>query len=352
MENGTPPGQALLADWLTFSQVQARSLAVLRQEIKRTSDMVENSTLEISSGFRDLASSAHVQSCRVQDIIASANRVVVDGEVIPFDRVMLSMQEILVQMVNNIVTLSMQAMRMVYLLDDVVHDVEEVEKCIGDIGEINQQTSFLALNASIEAARAGAAGTTFHVVAGEVRQLSAGTGALAERMRLTVGAVAQGVRRGYDILRTIAETDLSPQLLAKERIDLAMSSLIQQSEHFADVLADAAGASEGISANIGKIITRMQFQDLAKQRLDHIVDGMEVMEAGIVDLDKATIAALPADFTAPQSPAWLEDLISAQQLPDARNRFLRQMLLGGTALDETGALDLPGAADDDQVELF
>jgi len=278
--------------------------------------------------------------------------VVVDGEVIPFDRVMLSMQEILVEMVNNIVTLSMQAMRMVYLLDDVVHDVEEVEKCIGDIGEINQQTSFLALNASIEAARAGAAGTTFHVVAGEVRQLSAGTGALAERMRVTVGAVAQGVRRGYDILRTIAETDLSPQLLAKERIDLAMSSLIQQSEHFADVLSDAAGASEAISGNIGQIITRMQFQDLAKQRLDHIVDGMTVMEAGLTDLDKDSIAALPPDFTPPQSPAWLENLISTQQLPAARDRFLRQALLGGTALDDIGALDLPGAADDDQVELF
>ena len=45
-------------------------------------------------------------------------------------------------MVSNIVMLSKQAMRMVYLLDDVVQDVEDVEKFIGEIGEINQQTSF------------------------------------------------------------------------------------------------------------------------------------------------------------------------------------------------------------------
>src|SRR5690242_15865861 len=107
MENGTHPGQALLAEWLTFSTAQTRCLAVLRQEIQQTNEMVEHSTLDISSGFRDLASSAHVQSCRVQDIIASANRVVVEGEEIPFDHVMMVMQEILVQMVNNIVTLSM-----------------------------------------------------------------------------------------------------------------------------------------------------------------------------------------------------------------------------------------------------
>ena len=352
MANATSPGKALLADWLTFSSTQTRCLDALRLEVQRTSDMVENSTLDISSGFRELAGSAHIQSCRVQDIIASANRVEVDGEQVPFDQVMLVMQDILVQMVNNIVTLSMQAMRMVYLLDDVVHDVEEVEKCIGDIGEINQQTSFLALNASIEAARAGAAGTTFHVVAGEVRQLSAGTGALAERMRVTVGAVAGGVRRGYDILRTIAETDLSPQLLAKERIDLAMSSLIKQSEHFATVLADAAGASDTISAHIGQIITRMQFQDLAKQRLDHIVDGMVVMKAGLEDLEKATRSSLPADFPSADSPALVDRLLAGMNLPDARNRYLRQVLLNGTALDEIGALDLPGTTDDDQVELF
>ena len=146
--------------------------------------MVENSTQDISTGFRDLAELAGEQSRRVQEIIANANVVELDGERVPIERVMVAMQEILVDMVNNIVSLSKQAMRMVYLLDDVVQDVEEVEKFIGEIGEINQQTNFLALNARIEAARAGAAGTTFHVVAGEVRQLSSTTAALAERMRL------------------------------------------------------------------------------------------------------------------------------------------------------------------------
>jgi methyl-accepting chemotaxis protein len=146
--------------------------------------MVENSTQDISTDFRDLAESAGEQSRRVQEIIANANVVELDGERVPIERVMIAMQKILVDMVNNIVSLSKQAMRMVYLLDDVVQDVEEVEKFIGEISEINQQTNFLALNARIEAARAGAAGTTFHVVAGEVRQLSSTTAALAERMRL------------------------------------------------------------------------------------------------------------------------------------------------------------------------
>jgi methyl-accepting chemotaxis protein len=331
---------SLLDEWLAFSAVQTRCLDALRREIEETSGMVELSTHDISSGFQDLAESAGEQSRRVKEIIANANVVELDGERVPIDRVMVTMQGILVDMVSNIVLLSKQAMRMVYLLDDVVQDVEEVEKFIGEIGEINQQTSFLALNASIEAARAGASGTTFHVVAGEVRQLSSTTGALAERMRASVGAVSRGVTRGYEILQTIADTDLSPQLLAKERIDSAMSGLILQTEHFTTVLSDAVVASTTMTSNIGQIVTRLQFQDLTKQHFEHIIDGMMLVKSGLAQLEAATSAAgLVSSSVLPDRSDWLEGLLSGLPVGTTRQRFLRGLLLGGTALDGIGVLD-------------
>ena len=358
---------SLLSEWMAFSMVQCRSFDMLRREIEETSRSIENSTHDISTGFRDLADSAGEQSRRVQEIIANANVVELDGESVPIDRVMVAMQEILVDMVNNIVSLSKQAMRMVYLLDDVVQDVQDVEKFIGEIGEINQQTNFLALNARIEAARAGAAGTTFHVVAGEVRQLSSTTAALAERMRLSVGAVSRGVTRGYEILQTIADTDLSPQLLAKERIDSAMSGLMVQAEHFTAVLSDAVVASDTMSRNIGQIVTRLQFQDLAKQRFEHVVDGMMLMKGGLEDLEAKTApigGGLPS-FQDDRSE-WLNGLVTGLPVGATRQRFLHGLLMGGTALDGIGALDVsPGHSpdaddetgshpgpDQDAIELF
>ena len=105
---------------------------------------------------------------------------------------------------------------------------------------------------------------------------------------MSVGAVARGVARGYEILQTIADTDLSPQLLAKERIDSAMSGLIVQAEHFTAVLSDAVVASDTMTRNIGQIVTRLQFQDLAKQRFEHVIDGMMLMKSGLEDLEAAT----------------------------------------------------------------
>ena len=356
MENASSPALApaigLLADWRAFCAFQSRCLDALRLEVQETSRIVEQSTLDISSGFRDLAASADEQGKRVQEIIANANIVELEGERVPIEQVMMLMQQILVEMVNNIVSLSMQAMRMVYLLDDVVQDVDVVGRFIGEIEEINQQTSFLALNASIEAARAGAAGKTFHVVAGEVRELSAGTAALAERMRQTVGAVSRGVARGYDILRTIAETDLSPQLLAKERIDLAMSGLIVQADHFTSVLGDAVTASADMSRNIGQIVVRLQFQDLAKQRLDHVIDGMVAIKAGLAELDSLTRAAHPALLEIPDRSGWLATLLPSAVPGSAREQDLRRLLLGGSGLDGFGALDSGIPADDQGVELF
>ena len=157
-------------------------------------------------------------------------------------------------------------------------------------------------------------------------------------MRLSVGAVSRGVARGYEILQTIADTDLSPQLLAKERIDSAMSGLIVQAEHFTAVLNDAVVASNTMTRNIGQIVTRLQFQDLAKQHFEHVIDGMMLMKSGLEDLEDAT-GAVDSSPERDQSE-WLTGLLSNLQVGPTRQRFLRDLLLGGTALDGIGALDV------------
>ena len=78
-----PGYDELLARWLGFSDMQHQCLDALANEVRRTSDLVETSTLEISSRFRDLAASAQEQTQRVEDIISVANSVTIDGEVDP-----------------------------------------------------------------------------------------------------------------------------------------------------------------------------------------------------------------------------------------------------------------------------
>ncbi|HYD30463.1 MAG TPA: methyl-accepting chemotaxis protein [Azospirillaceae bacterium] len=354
-ENKLAKEHELLGVWMGFAHTQRQTLAVVRGELERTSLLVENSTLDLSSRFRELAQSALEQATRVEEIIAVANSVPIDGERVPLDEVVSSMQQILTEMIGNIVNLSMRAMNMVYLLDDVQRDVTELEKSIGDIDSINRQTNFLALNATIEASRAGEAGKTFAVVANEVRHLSRTTSDLAERMRSKVMAVVKGVREGHEILRHIANTDMSPQMLAKERIDKTMESLVTQTAHFQEVLEHTAHSSGVMSQNIGRMVTGMQFQDLAKQRIENVCDSMMIMNAGLEDLTGRTQAIIPDSVEVPIPNEWLDQLLGRFTLSEMRQRFVRRLLLEGTALDEHGALDADLPSEESQegdIELF
>ncbi len=346
----------LLATWLGFADVQRRTLDAVQVELSRTSSNVEDATVDLSSRFRDLAEHALSQSERVREIIALSDSVLIDGERMPLSDLVVAMQDAISEMIANIVQLSTRAMNMVYLLDDVQRDVGELEKSIVDIDGINRQTNFLALNATIEAGRAGEAGRTFAVVAQEVRHLSRTTSELADRMRNKVLAVVQGVRRGHDILRSIADTDMSPQMLAKERLDKTMDSLVAQTNHFQEVLAQAATDSHEMSRTIGTMVTRMQFQDLTKQRIEAVNDSLAIIAAGLEDLENRNLEAIPAGVGISQPQEWLNTLLDQFKLSDMRQRFVRKLLMEGSALDENGVVDLghvqEDTSQDDDIELF
>lgn len=79
------------------------------------------------------------------------------------------------------------------VMERVANDTAEIEAAISSIGEITKQTHLLALNASIEAARAGDAGRGFAVVAEEVRRLANNTKERAGTIRDTLAKLGQSV---------------------------------------------------------------------------------------------------------------------------------------------------------------
>ena len=144
-----------------------------------------------------------------------------------------------------------------------------------DVAKIASQTNLLALNAAIEAARAGEAGRGFAVVADEVRNLSRLSSETAQKMTDKVDTINTGISRVFQIAENAAARDHASALNSEQTIEQVLSRF----RHATDSLAESASLlqneSTEIHREISSVIVSLQFQDRVSQILSHIRKNME-----------------------------------------------------------------------------
>jgi methyl-accepting chemotaxis protein len=343
----------LVRRWRELSELERRAFNALARELNGTSMLIEASTLDLSERFQDLAGIAQGQVGRVDQIIAAAGALQVNGAEVPMHEALQSVESVLGKAIETVLFVSKNAMRMVYALEDVARDVAGAEQCSSQIEVINRQARYLALNAAIEATRSGAAGSAFNVIAREMKQLALATEQTSAQVRERIDAVTKGVRKGHEVMQEIATLDLSENILAKDRIDALLAGIAAQHGRFGSVLADTATASAEMAGTVGRLITGMQFQDRTKQQIAQVIETLAVLEAATESAQQATDAAMPGAFT-PGSvdQVALERILEKQTLGGMKARVLSRLLSddgGAEAADDEAA-----PADDQQgdIELF
>lgn len=183
---------------------------------------------------------------------------------------------------NTMVELSQDIDESVAAIDRLKDGTDRIEGVIDVIVGIAEQTNLLALNAAIEAARAGEAGRGFAVVADEVRALASQTQESTDEVTDMVAAIQAGTEEVVKLM-THGKTRAD---LSNEQVDTATSRL----NEVADAMTMIAGRVE----KIGEAITiQKQGFVVVNERYDRITEGFEkshdsFQQASLVgdDIDK------------------------------------------------------------------
>ncbi|WP_370545336.1 methyl-accepting chemotaxis protein [Glaciecola sp. MH2013] len=166
-------------------------------------------------------------------------------------------------------------MELLERVTEIYNSVPQVMKALKDIDSIADQTNLLALNAAIEAARAGEHGRGFAVVADEVRSLSNRSSEFSDAIQARLKNMTQQIETLTTEVGELASYDVSYVIDAKKEINDALLSIIAKAESDAKVTMGLEETAHQLEVSLGEAIRGLQFGDINGQNLQFTAQSLE-----------------------------------------------------------------------------
>lgn len=186
--------------------------------------------------------------------------------------------------IQSTIDMSAGIMEILEQITTINDTVPSVIKALKDIDSIAAQTNLLALNAAIEAARAGEHGRGFAVVADEVRSLSNRSAQFSESIQTQISSINDKISSLSERIGVLAAYDVSYVIEAKKDINQALERIIVKAEQDQTTTSGLQSMSVELTKTLDDATRSLQFGDINRQYIEYTIGTITLLNMNLADL--------------------------------------------------------------------